>query len=363
MTGIDVVDQQHHVLVDLINEFGNTLTQPIAATADRIEHLFKELSKYALRHFTDEEELMRSAGLDASYVYHHAQFHHQFLSDLSALHESVAGDDTESMHSLLRFLTDWLAFHILGTDMLMVKLMAAKKQGLSQEIALEEYKKNRDPATAKLLESMDGLFRQLTERNKALSELNQSLESRVAERTKELSDANNKLEELAMTDTLTGLPNRRHAIQLVETEWIRSVRHGTDLTFMMIDVDGFKAVNDLHGHDAGDFVLAELTRHLSLAVRAYDTVCRLGGDEFLIVCVETSLDMAMQVAERVRHEVASMVCNFPDGGKWVGSVSIGVATRTSSVANASALLRAADQSAYLAKRNGRNRVESVTLIE
>ena len=114
-------------------------------------------------------------------------------------------------------------------------------------------------------------------------ELNQTLEARVAERTLALSQMNERLENMAMTDVLTNLPNRRHAMRVLEQEWQNTLKNGTLLTCMMIDADGFKTINDRFGHDAGDEVLRQLARCLTQSVRNDDVVCRLGGDEFLIL--------------------------------------------------------------------------------
>jgi hemerythrin len=131
------------------------------------------------------------------------------------------------------------------------------------------------------------------------------------------------------------------------------VRDGTPLACLMIDADGFKVINDTHGHDAGDAVLRALSAQLQHAVRTDDIVCRLGGDEFLIICTGTPLSGALKLAEAVRSEVAAL--RVPAGaGVWRGSISIGVAARTDAMKGVDDLMKEADLGLYAAKRNGRN---------
>lgn len=183
------------------------------------------------------------------------------------------------------------------------------------------------------------------------------LEKKVRERTEELHRANQELIEISLTDALTGLSNRRHALQQLKTLWEESTRSGNPLSVMMIDADHFKEINDTCGHDAGDFVLSELGRTLQHAVRTDDLVSRLGGDEFLIICPNTDRSGGLKVAETVRKKVSDM--RVPAGdGCWNGSVSIGVAVRTSDMKTFESLIKAADKGVYAAKRAGKNCVRT-----
>lgn len=360
VTGLDTVDEQHHYLVDLINQFGELLMQPQGASASEIEKLFGELARYAQYHFSEEETLMASAHLDERHIAHHVKEHAQFLSDLNYMHADVAASKPAAASALLHYLSNWLAYHILGSDQLMAGAMQAIAAGVPAHEAYLNFNKDRDPATATLLHAMNRLIEQVSERNRALFELNQTLEARVAERTRELSDMNEQLESMAMTDVLTGLPNRRQAMRILHQEWKKSAASGAPLSCMMIDADGFKTINDSYGHDAGDTVLRALARCMQEAVRTDDVVCRLGGDEFLIICMHTALAGAMTGAENVRREVAAL--KVPAGnGAWLGSVSIGVAQAkpTLMTGGVDAWLKIADESVYVAKRNGRNCVATV----
>ncbi len=353
-TGIDTVDQQHHGLVDLINQFGESLIEGQGASFNDIELLFNRLTAYAQRHFRDEDALMQVAGLDARHLAQHRKAHADFVQDLSLLHER-AGERRETAEALLKFLTYWLAYHILGSDQSMAEQIAAIRAGQTAEDAYAADAQAKQGATGPLLSALNGLFQQVSERNRELQELNRSLEAKVAERTRALSDTNQMLQQLALTDVLTGLPNRRQAMATLEQAWAQSERECLPLSCMMMDADGFKQVNDQHGHTAGDEVLRQLSQQLRESVRRSDIVCRLGGDEFLIICPGTAPEGALQLAEVVRQKISKLRVAV-DGGEWLGSISVGVSAKAPGMEHFDALIRLADEGLYLAKRSGRNRV-------
>jgi hemerythrin len=309
-------------------------------------------------HFTEEEQLMDRCGLDPRHVHAHTVKHADFLREVQQRGADLPVLSGAAATRLHEFLVSWLAFHILGIDQVMARQIAAIQAGASASAAFRSVVKTQDPATAILVHSMDRLFRQISQRNRELFDLNQSLEARVEQRTHELSEANLRLEGLALTDTLTGLANRRAAMRKLHAEWTGVEGRQRPLSCIMIDADGFKEVNDEFGHDAGDEVLRQLAWCLGESVRTDDTLCRLGGDEFLVICSRTPLHGAMQMAEGIRRRVSELrVPVGPD--KWRGSVSIGVAVCSDGMAGPDDLLKAADQGLYAAKRNGRNGVATV----
>jgi len=171
----------------------------------------------------------------------------------------------------------------------------------------------------------------------------------------ELAVSNRRLQEVALTDSLTGFPNRRYAIERGQQEWLVSSRTRRPLSTMVIDVDMFKTYNDSYGHDVGDAVLKQVANAVKGALRAQDIVARTGGDEFLVICPDTGLDAALACAERVRFAVESAPLLL--GGQSISmSVSIGVATRDTVMSEPEALIKRADQALYLAKNKGRNRI-------
>lgn len=153
-------------------------------------------------------------------------------------------------------------------------------------------------------------------------------------------------------DHLTGAFSRRAFFDLAAREQARALRHGSPLSLLLFDVDHFKRINDTHGHATGDRVLAEIVERAGSAVRAIDTVARLGGEEFAVLLPATGADTALLVAERLRQ---GLDCP-PDAGAGVGyTVSVGVATLLPGE-SIDALLSRADAALYAAKAGGRNAV-------
>jgi len=158
-------------------------------------------------------------------------------------------------------------------------------------------------------------------------------------------------EDNALTDELTKLPNRRHLAQRFLQEMQRARRHHKGITFVMIDLDHFKQVNDTYGHLNGDAVLAELAQILVTGARESDVCARYGGEEFALILPETTEAGARTLAERIRSKVAA--ATFPGGLKL--TISIGLAA-TEEPALFTQLIDRADQALYAAKQGGRNQV-------
>ena len=171
----------------------------------------------------------------------------------------------------------------------------------------------------------------------------------------ELAVANRRLQQAALTDPLTGLPNRRYAMERLDQEWAAALRSGRPLSCLMLDLDRFKQINDTHGHDIGDLVLRQASVVLRKEARTEDGVCRIGGEEFLVICGDTPLPAAMQLAERLRSAIART--RFSNGAvSCTTTVSVGVAQRAGEMQRADELFKAADNALYAAKAAGRNRV-------
>lgn len=163
--------------------------------------------------------------------------------------------------------------------------------------------------------------------------------------------AEQELQRLATTDHLTGAWNRNHLTEALSTEIERSRRYDSPVSMVIVDVDHFKAINDDHGHLAGDAVLIELTRRVRANLRSVDVFARLGGEEFVAVLPDCGLAEAEVVAEKLRALVADEP--FPTAGAV--TASFGVA-QLDSAETSDDWLRRADHALYAAKRGGRNRV-------
>lgn len=164
-----------------------------------------------------------------------------------------------------------------------------------------------------------------------------------------------ELERLATIDGMTGIYNRRHFLTLADHEWFRARRYSHPLSFLMIDIDNFKNINDTFGHQAGDAVIVHLAELAAACKRDSDVLARVGGEEFALLLPETSLQQAKIVAERLRMQ-ASQTRPPVIPADFATTISVGVATATAEMGEFPALMRAADEGLYEAKRGGRNRV-------
>lgn len=172
---------------------------------------------------------------------------------------------------------------------------------------------------------------------------------------KDLRLAERKLFDMATTDALTGVYNRREGFRRLEAEALRASRAKTPLSVMMADIDHFKNINDTHGHQVGDEVLKRVASTLKNALRASDMLCRYGGEEFLILATETDLDNVKRLAERLRLIVEEMSITLSEGVEIKVTLSFGVAQYLPQETHEYVIFRA-DQALYQAKQNGRNRV-------
>ena len=172
-----------------------------------------------------------------------------------------------------------------------------------------------------------------------------------------LQRANEQLEQLALHDPLTGLANRRKFAERFEYDMARAVRARTPLSLLMIDIDHFKAINDRHGHLAGDACLKALAALLAGSVRAVDLVARFGGEEFVVLLPEMSVAQSLVAAERMRFQVQAHPAGIGDGAPGVAvTVSVGAATSMGAALTLEEVLARADEAVYRAKRAGRNQV-------
>ena len=165
-----------------------------------------------------------------------------------------------------------------------------------------------------------------------------------------------KLRSAALADPLTELPNRRYAMKRLAQAWESSSRTSRPVSVVMMDIDHFKSVNDTFGHDAGDAVLKGAASILRSSCREDEDVCRIGGEEFVVICANTTAAQAKMAADRLRRDVENAPI-FWQGHEHSVTMSFGVASRTPETQDYEGLLKAADEAVYFAKSSGRNRVE------
>jgi two-component system, cell cycle response regulator len=203
----------------------------------------------------------------------------------------------------------------------------------------------------KLLKEYEKLLRQ----TKRLVKMGDSMQ-------KELAAARETAEFRATHDFLTRLLNRAAILELLDVELSRSFREKSPLTVIMIDIDHFKNINDQFGHLTGDAVLGQTAERLRLNVRRYDSVGRFGGEEFLVVAPGVKGKTALGIAERLRLAFSGNPITTNEGIHPV-TLSLGVATKDEHAhASVTSMIRGADDALYRAKKNGRNRIESLPVL-
>jgi diguanylate cyclase (GGDEF)-like protein len=192
----------------------------------------------------------------------------------------------------------------------------------------------------------------LERQNQELLNLNQMLEEKVKARTRELEEKNRELEQIAILDKLTGLYNRRKLDEVLATEIARSERYGNQFGVIILDIDHFKHVNDIHGHLVGDQVLQLFAKQLSQSIRQVDVLGRWGGEEFLVICPETKREGLLNLADKLKDEVQETF--IPEVGPKTASLGAAIFEEGDTAAS---IVQKADRALYRAKENGRNRVE------
>ena len=198
---------------------------------------------------------------------------------------------------------------------------------------------------------MESLNAQVLRFNEQLIDMQRLL----ARNERQLRASEAQLIQLSLTDSLTGLAIRRHLEQFMHAAVKREERFGETFSLIMLDIDHFKQINDVYGHDVGDAVLCHTAKLIRDAVREIDLAARVGGEEFVLALSATDMEAAVNCAERLRSQLVAM---RPPSLHEDISASFGV-VQYQSAADLASLLKQADKALYIAKNSGRNRVETV----
>lgn len=218
--------------------------------------------------------------------------------------------------------------------------------------------KNRDfdklvKVDTKVLE-VSTLSLSLIDMSESIYEYQRDLEKKVQERTIQLDEKNKELERLAITDKLTGLYNRIKLDETIEIEMQRANRYNTIFGIILIDIDFFKSVNDIYGHQVGDTILQEFSSILQKSIRKIDIVGRWGGEEFMIICPEMNIKDIIHIAEKLRIKIEQF--KFTKVNNKTASFGVTIYKKGEKLEE---MMHRADQALYIAKEKGRNKVESL----
>lgn len=346
-TGNDDIDRQHKTLIHIINESVQLTINHDLINEEDITNVLEKLMNYVSEHFDTEEQIMRANNVDERHMVVHSRTHQEFrtnilhqFTDIEALTEPKAFSD------IIEFLIRWLAYHILYTDKSLVRQIDAIQSGhLTPEEAFENELNQNESNNEPILKALRALFVVVSRKNAELEMVKNELEEKVKLRTQELSEANERLKQLAIEDELTRLPNRRYAISEIEVLLNNWNRYRTTFSILFIDLDGFKRVNDEHGHENGDIVLKTMADFLRAMLRKTDIPCRLGGDEFLVICNHCDYNDAEGLVRKLKNEIISYFSDLRIDF-WQPSLSIGIAEVCAECSHVSQIINKADEEMY-----------------
>ncbi len=178
--------------------------------------------------------------------------------------------------------------------------------------------------------------------------------NKLLQKNKEIKKINDKLYKISITDELTGMYNRRKIEEIMKKVYAKAERYNREFSIILLDIDNFKDINDNFGHPVGDKILIKITKLLTENIRTVDTCGRWGGEEFLIVCPETELNSAYDLATRLKSLIEYR--EFPRVEKVTASFGVASYSENKEIKD---IIKTADKSLYQAKQNGRNKVEAI----
>ncbi len=235
----------------------------------------------------------------------------------------------------------------------MVKTL--RKQPNDSNVELKTPNHHKTSEIGILVKEINKSFKQQSEAQNKLTQLNLELENRVKERTIELEKANLHLEMLATVDPLTNISNRRDLFSKASEKFKLFKRYKRPLSVIMLDIDNFKSINDTYGHKIGDKAIVSCVNSCLSCLRETDILGRIGGEEFAIILPESDENQTLGIAERIRKQVPKSEVLL--GYNISMTVSMGTYTLTDNIDSIVDAIDIADKALYQAKVNGRNRVE------
>ena len=322
-TGIAIIDEQHKQLIVLLNKLAVSLVHGDEA---EYKEIFDDLADYASYHFETEEAIWQTYFKDDPWLEEHRNSHNSFMPEVLEMQAKQANLPVKKgIRNVLNFLIRWLTYHIIERDKHMVIAVREIEAGASLEEAKKISQHQMLNSEKILIDTISLMYDELSSRS-MIVEQERVKRLRVI---KKLKDANHELRKMATTDQLTGLYNRRHFQVVFKKELSRAKRMKHYITFMMIDIDYFKRLNDIYGHLYGDDALKKTGQKLTkLCRRPGDFVFRLGGEEFGILITDQELIQKSDFSEKIRTEVENM--RIKNSGSEISeyiTVSIGLISK------------------------------------
>lgn len=273
----------------------------------------------------------------------------------------------QSANRLLTFKLVFIIFILLSIFVYLIRRELRPLKKLTETVLAYDPKLNNFPLPISSKKDEVGVIQnaillmvdKIGSHTQMLDQINLSLEEKVKERTKELYEANQQLKALSVTDDLTKLSNRRYFEEYFQKSWELAKRKNVNLSLVMCDIDHFKKVNDIYGHQIGDEVLKAVAIALKEALkRGTDFVARYGGEEFIMVLYETNLQEAQSLCQRVQENLKILKNEKLEGVKISSiTMSFGIAcTIPKKDDNSDSLIKYADDALYNAKETGRNKI-------
>ncbi len=335
-----------HILFAVVNdESGQTLAEYRSPKlAAETEQLFNLALQY--KRLNQADELGRQEHFDERIEENYMSVRRSIVFEGNPIGTLVLVSDTELLWTKIR---NFIYMQITASIVTLVMLLflSLRWRALFTQPITDLIAAMQTVATTKNYHS-----RLNSRRRDEFDDLYQGFNTMIAE----ISERDERLSKLATTDPLTGLANRRHAIETMKTMATRAYRKREALGLIMLDIDFFKQVNDRYGHPVGDQVIREIAAILQASAREYDLAARFGGEEFIVLCDGSTSENTVAVAERIRLAVEECRIEYAPGEFMNVSVSLGVfSTTPQENPTIEQWIHAADQALYRAKNMGRNR--------
>lgn len=300
-TGNPLIDSQHRVLVDLLNQLARDL---VVEDADEIDRAFVKLADYANKHFSDEEKIFEKHLSNHPSFESHKKVHAAFFTSVNELKLEVEDKSyKDSVEKIILFLLQWLIKHIIHSDKRLIIVINAIKSGKTVDEAMSSANTKITNLEDMVMSTLISMYNEVS--SKTITLMREVEARKKAEQALEI--VNKELNRLIIVDILTGLFNKRHFNNIVPMLIKKSTRERTKVSFFVLDIDYFKSINDTYGHVRGDKVLQLVGECiLNLCRRPDDLAFRIGGEEFCIVASGQTQENAIDFAQTIRKSIKAL---------------------------------------------------------